>query len=173
MPIRWDQIPHRTISLEIHARLEKNAAARASADASRRILRDRLAYLDASDHRRFVELEVSDLIEFLRCTRDAYRRFVEEHKCQPVLEAYWVILRCAVFPTAQAVLRRSVIEYVKSGQVPARNLSLLFGIRTHACYQEGLNLDKSVHGVVSVRSRLPDVNDAPPQHTASSNPSEN
>jgi hypothetical protein len=51
-----------------------------------------------------------------------------------VLEAYWVVLRFAVFPTAIAVLREKVVDYLHFTRVPARDLSLLFGIPTHSCY---------------------------------------
>jgi hypothetical protein len=137
MPIRWDDIPHAEIAAAIHLRLGQNAVGRSAEDASRHILSRRLGFLDAEEHRRFVELESRDLVAHLRCTRDVYREFVEKHNCSPVLEAYWVVLRCAVFPTAIAALRRKVVEYLKLARVPGRDLSLLFGIPTHTCYREG------------------------------------
>jgi hypothetical protein len=135
MAIRWDEIPHNEIRLEIYARLDESAIVRSAEDSLRHILRRRLGTLHAEDHRRFIELEARDLIEHLRCTRDAYREFVEKHKCQPVIEAYWVVLVCAIFPTAIAALRGSVVNYLKLCRVPAVDLALLFGIRTHTCYR--------------------------------------
>ena len=137
MPICWDDIPHAEIAAAIHLRLGQYAVGRSAEDASRHILSRRLGFLDAEEHRRFVELESRDLVAHLRCTRDVYREFVEKHSCSPVLEAYWVVLRCAVFPTAIAALRRKVVEYLKLARVPGRDLSLLFGIPTHTCYREG------------------------------------
>jgi integrase len=131
MAIRWDDIPHAEIAAAIHMRLGQNAVGRSAEDASRHILSRRLASLDANEHRRFIELESRDLVAHLRCTRDAYREFVEKRNCQPLLEAYWVVLRCAVFPTAIFALRKKVVEYLKLARVPGRDLSLLFGIPTH------------------------------------------
>ncbi len=137
MAIRWDDIPHAEIAAAIHIRLGQNAVGRSAEDASRHILSRRLASLDANEHRRFIELESRDLVAHLRCTRDAYREFVEKRNCQPLLEAYWVVLRCAVFPTAIFALRKKVVEYLKLARVPGRDLSLLFGIPTHTCYRGG------------------------------------
>jgi integrase len=104
MAIRWDEIPHAEIRLKIYAALRKNAVARSADDSSRHILRRQLRKLDAEDHRRFIELEARDAVEHLRCIREAYCEFVEQNNCQPIKEAYWVVLRCAVFPTSIAVL---------------------------------------------------------------------
>ena len=97
----------------------------------RHLLRRALASLDCESHRQCVALEAQDIVEHLRCTRDAYRDFVNRQKCQPVLEAYWVILRYAVFPTAIEILRDKVVDYLTQTQVPARDLALLFGIPGH------------------------------------------
>ena len=137
MPIRWDDIPHAEIAAAIHRRLGQHDIGRSAEDSSRHILSRRLASLDANEHRRFIEFESRDLVAHLRCTRDVYREFVEKHHCSPVVEAYWVVLRCAVFPTAIAALRRKVVGYLKLARVPGRDLSLLFGIPTRTCYREG------------------------------------
>ncbi len=136
MAIRWDEFPHNEICLKIHARLGHNAFGRSAEDSLRHILQRRLASLDAEDHRRFIELEACNLVEHLRCTRDAYREFVDNHNCRPVLEAHWVVLRCAVFPTAIDLLRRQVIEYAALTRIPGRDLSLLFGILTRTSHQD-------------------------------------
>lgn len=137
MPIHWDDFPHAKIAAAMRLRSGQNTVGRSAEDSSRHILSRRLGSLDAEEHRRFVELESHDLIVHLRCTRDVYREFVEKHKCSPVLEAYWVVLRCAVFPTAIGALRGKVFKYAKLARVPARDLSLLFGVPTRTCYQEG------------------------------------
>jgi hypothetical protein len=134
MAIRWDEFPHYEIRLKIYARLGHNAIERSAEDSSRRILRRRLASLDPEDHRRLIELEARNLVEHLRCTRDLYQEFVERHNCRPILEAKWVVLRCAVFPTAIDILRGKVIEYARLTRIPGRDLSLLFGIPTRTCY---------------------------------------
>ena len=136
MAIRWDEFPHNEIRLKIYARIAHNAAARAAEGSLRHILHRRLPSLKAEDHRRFIELEASSLVQHLRCTRDAYQEFVNKHNCHPVLEAHWVVLRCAVFPTAIALLREYVIEYGKHSRIPGRDLSLLFGIPTRTCYKD-------------------------------------
>ena len=92
------------------------------------MLRRRLSLLSVEDHRRFIELEAREIIEHLRCTRDVYREFVKAHDCRPILEAYWVVLRLAIFPTSIALLREKVIEYLRFTRVPGRDLTLLFGI---------------------------------------------
>ena len=135
MAIRWDEFPHDEIRLRIYARLDQNAAERSAEDSLRHILQRRLPALDAEDHRRFVELEARDLVEHLRCTRDVYRDFVENQNCRPILEAQWVVLRFAVFPTAIALLREQVVNYAKLTRIPGRDLSILFGILTRTCYQ--------------------------------------
>lgn len=135
MAIRWEEFPHSEIRLKIYTRLGHSAVARSAEDSLRHILRRRLASLGAEDHRRFIELEARNLIEHLRCTRDIYREFVESKGCRPVLEAHWVVLRCAVFPTAIAILRQKVIDYAKFTRVPGTALSLLFGILTRTCYR--------------------------------------
>ena len=138
MPIRWDEIPHGEIRLKIHTRLNSDAANRAADDSLQHILRRRLASHADEDHRRFVELVARKLVEHLRCTRDIYREFVEDHDdCRPILEAHWVVLRCAVFPTGLDLLRKEVIEYAKLSRIAGRDLSLLFGIPTRTCYQPG------------------------------------
>jgi hypothetical protein len=134
--IRWDEFPHNEIRLKIYTRLAHNAAARSAEDSLRHILQRRLPSRKAEDHRRFIELESSSLIEHLRCTRDIYQEFVNKHNCLPVLEAHWVVLRCAVFPTAIALLREQVIKYAKLTQIPGRDLSILFGILTRTCYKD-------------------------------------
>lgn len=136
MTIRWDEFPHSEICLRIYARLDRNHVSRSAEDADRHILRRRLASLDAEDHKRFVELEARTLVEHLRCTRDVYQEFVDSKGCRPVLEAHWVVLRCAVFPTAIAILRKSVVEYASLSQVPLAALSFLFGILTRICYED-------------------------------------
>jgi len=139
MTIRWSDIPHREIGVKIYARLGKNAVARSSEDASRHILRRRLRLLAPEDHRRFIELEARDVVELLRCTRDVYREFAEENQCTPLSEAYWVILRFAILPTAIAVIQEKVFDYLKTTQVAGINLSLLFGIETQACSRRRLD----------------------------------
>lgn len=136
MAIRWDEFPHNEIRLKIYARLSQNAVGRSAEDSLRHILRRRLSALDPDDHRRFVELEARTLVEHLRCTRDLYREFVEKHNCRPVLEAQWVVLRLAVFPTAIALLREQVVNYARLTRIPGRDLSILFGILTRTCYQD-------------------------------------
>jgi hypothetical protein len=135
MAIRWDEFPHKEIGLKIYSRLGHHAAGRSVPDSLRHILQRRLATLDSEDHRRFIELEAPNLVEHLRCTRDMYQEFVEKHNCRPILEARWVVLRFAVFPTAIALLRGRVIEYAKLTRVRGADLSLLFGIVTRTCHQ--------------------------------------
>jgi hypothetical protein len=149
--IRWDEFPHNEIRLRIYARLGHNAVGRSAEDSLRHILVRRLGALDAEDHRRFIELEARNIIAHLRCTRDVYREFVEKHNCRPILEAHWVVLRCAVFPTALALLRGQVFEYAKLTRVPGRDLSLLFGIPTRTSYQN------CGHGIALLCA--PDVDD--------------
>src|SRR5262249_33959467 len=79
--------------------------------------------------------EASDVVEYLRCVRDEYRAFVDKHNCQPVLEAYWVVLRYAIFPSAIASIQVRVVDYLKHSRVAGRDLSLLFGIPTQSCYR--------------------------------------
>lgn len=151
MAIRWDEFPHSEIRLRIHAQLGHNAVGRAADDSLQHILRRRLADCNAEDHRRFIELEARAAIEHLRCTRDVYTEFVDQHKCRPILEAHWVVLRCAVFPTAIAFLRPQVVGYAKLTRIPGRDLSLLFGIHTRTCYE---NVGS---GIALIRP--PDLND--------------
>jgi hypothetical protein len=136
MAISWDEFPHNEIRLKIYARIARNAAARSVEGSLRHILQRRLPSLRAEDHRRFVELEASSLVEHLRCTRDIYQEFVNKHNCHPVLEAHWVVLRCAVFPTSIALLREQVIKYATLTRIPGRDLSILFGIPTRTCYKD-------------------------------------
>src|SRR3954467_1475752 len=126
MGIRWDQFPHERIRLQIYSRLKRNDVARSSEDSLRRILERRLPSRNADDHHRFIEIEARTLVEHLRCTRDVYREFVDSHRCEPRIEAHWVVLRFAVFPTALSIVRQRIIEYSKATRVLARNLSLLF-----------------------------------------------
>jgi hypothetical protein len=153
MAIRWDDFPHQEIRLRIYARLSHNAMGRSAEDSRRHVLRRRLASLDSEVHQRFVELEAWSLVEHLRCTRDVYREFVESKGCRLILEAQWVVLRCAVFPTAIAILRQRVIEYAKLSRVPGRDLSLLFGILTRTCYESAGN------GIGLMLMRPPDLDD--------------
>jgi len=135
MAIRWDEIPHERIRLQIYARLARNDVERSSEDSLRRILRRRLPLRDANDHRRYIEVEARSLIEHLRCTRDVYREFVDSQSCKPAIEAQWVVLRFAVFPTAVSILRQKIVEYSKLTIVRAADLSLLFGVPTRPCYK--------------------------------------
>ena len=130
IPIRWEEFPHSELRLRIYARLSRNAIERSAGDSLRHILRRRLGSLDREDHNRFIESEARDIIEHLRSTRDVYQEFVEKHNCRPLLEAHWVVLRCAVFPTAIAALQSSVVEYLRLSCVLAQDLSLLFGVPT-------------------------------------------
>jgi hypothetical protein len=134
--IRWDEIPHAEIRAKIYARIGRNAVVRSADDSLLHILHRQLRNHDNEDHRRFIELKARDIIEHLRCIRDAYQEYVDKHNCQPVLEAYWVVLRFAVFPTAIQVLQQAVIDYLRQTRVCARDLSLLFGIPTHTCYRD-------------------------------------
>lgn len=136
MAIRWDEFPHKQIRLNIYTRLGRNAVEHSAVDSLRHILQRRLAHLKAEDHQRFIELEARNLVEHLRCTRDVYREFLDKHGCRPILEAHWVVLRCAVFPTAIAFLREQVIEYSKFRRVPGRDISLLFGIATRTSHED-------------------------------------
>lgn len=151
MAIRWDEFPHREIRLKIYARLAPNDVARSAEDSLRHVLRLKLPSLDTEDHKRFVELEARSLVEHLRSTRDVYWEFVNSKGCRPVLDAKWVVLRCAVLPTALAVLREKVIDYAKLTRVPGRDLSLLFGILTRTCYRDSVD--------VIALHRLPDLED--------------
>jgi hypothetical protein len=136
MAIRWEEFPHSQIRRKIYKNLAQNGAGRSSESSLRHILRRKLPARNARDHERHVELVAARLIEELRCTRDVYQKFVNDRKCHPAFEAHWVVLRCAVFPTAIELLRQEVIEYTKLTQVPAQYLSLLFGIPTHVCYED-------------------------------------
>jgi len=136
MSIRWNEFPHEQLRLKIYKRHAQNSAARSSQSSLRHILRRKLPARNSEEHQRFIELQAARLIEHLRCTRDIYQDFVNERRCDPVLEAHWVVLRCAVLPTASELLREDVIEYTKFTQVPARDLSLLFGIPSHVCYRD-------------------------------------
>ncbi len=151
MPISWNDFSHAEIAAAIHLRLDENAVGRSAEDSSRHILCRRLKFLDAEEHRRFIELESRNLVAHLRCTRDVYREFVETHNCSHVLEAYWVVLRYAVLPTSIAALQRKVIEYFKLAEVPGQDLSLLFGIPTRTCYRESSGPLQLLRG--------PDLND--------------
>jgi hypothetical protein len=122
MAIRWDDFPHKEIRLKIYARLSQNAVGRSEQDSLRHILRRRLSSLDPEDHRRFIELEARNLVEHLRCTRDTYREFVEKHNCRPVLEAQWVILRLAAFPTAIALLQSWLDEIAREHAISKTTL---------------------------------------------------
>jgi hypothetical protein len=146
MAIRWNEFPHQRIRLDIYARLARNDVARSNEDSLRRILLRRLPSLNAEDHRRYIELEARSLVEHLRVTRDVYRESVESQGCRPVLEAQWVVLRFAVFPTAISILRRKVTDYAKLTKVPGRDLSLLFGVLTRTCYE------KPSRGIASLRA---------------------
>jgi hypothetical protein len=139
MSIRWDEFPHDLLRLRIYKRHAQNATAQSAQSSLVHILRRKLPARNSEDHRRFVELQAARLIEHLRCTRDIYQDFVNERRCDPVLEAHWVVLRCAVLPTAIELLRQDVIEYTNITQVPARDLSLLFGLPTHVCYKDTSN----------------------------------
>jgi len=136
MAIRWDEFPHSKIRLEIHAKLGYNSVANSAEDSLQHLLQRKLPSLDAEDHRRFIELEASSIVKQLRCTRDTYQEFVNKSNCRPVLEAHWVVLRCAVFPTAIALLREQVIKYTRLTRIPGRDLSVLFGIPTRSCYKQ-------------------------------------
>lgn len=129
VPIRRNEIPHARIGAQIRAMQMRNAIARSTDDSLRHILRRRLRELDTEDHRRFIELEGAGIVEHLRYTQDAYRNYVDKHDCRPVLEAYWVVLRFAVFPTAIEILRGKVIDYLKLSHVPGRELLLLYGVQ--------------------------------------------
>jgi hypothetical protein len=137
--IRWKDFPHEEIFIDIYSRLNHNAVERSADDSLRHILRRRLRFQLPAEHRQFIWLESRNLVECLRCTRDAYRAFTDKHGCSPAREAYWVILRFAILPTAIAHLRQSVVDYVTFTQVPGVNLSLLFGISTQACHRPGLD----------------------------------
>ncbi|HKW16429.1 MAG TPA: hypothetical protein VJO35_02860 [Terriglobales bacterium] len=134
--IRWDEFPHGELRLQVHSRLRRNALEHSADDSLRHILRRRLSLFDVSDHHRFVELEARRLIEHLRCVRDRYQEFVDKHRCHPVMEAHWVVLRCAVFPTAIELLQGRVMEYAKLTRMPGRDLSLFYGIPTRTCYRD-------------------------------------
>jgi hypothetical protein len=128
--IRWAKFPHEEIRADIYSRLNLNAVERSADDSAQHILRRRLYLLDPEEHRRFIQLESRHIVEHVRCTRDAYRAFTNGQRCNPAAEAYWVILRFAVLPTAIACLQRSVFDYVKLTRIWAADLSLLFGIPT-------------------------------------------
>ena len=82
---------------------------------------------------------------------------VAQHGCQPILEAHWVVLRVAVYPTAIAVLRERLLEYARLTRIPGRDLSLLFGIETQSCHID------SGHGIAMLRA--PDIeNETPASH---------
>jgi hypothetical protein len=137
--IRWVDIPHQEILADIYSRIRQNTVERSADDALKHILRRRLGLLHADEHRQFIQLESSDLVELLRCTRDAYRAFTDSHECNPATEAYKVVLRLAVLPMAIASLRDSVVSYASLTRVSAVDLSLLFGISTHACHLPDLH----------------------------------
>ena len=92
MPISWNDFSHAEIAAAI-IRLSAERCRAFAADSSRHILCRRLKFIDAEEHRRFIELKSRNLVAHLRCTRDVYREFVETHNCSHVLEAYWVVLR--------------------------------------------------------------------------------
>jgi hypothetical protein len=135
--IRWNDFPHEEIFTDIYSRRNHNAVERSADDTLRHILRRRLQFLLPHEHRQFIQLESRNLIESLRCTRDAYRAFTDKHGCSPARDAYWVILRFAVLPTAIALLRQSVADYLTLDRVLGVDLSLLFGISTQACQPLG------------------------------------
>lgn len=148
--IRWDKLPHGEIRLKIYERLRKNDLGRSERDALRHILRRRLSLGHVEDHRRFAELQARDAVEHLRYTRDCYREYLADKNCQPALEAHWVVLRFAVFPTAIMLLRGQVREYARLSQVRAVDLSILFGVRTRPCFKD------IGHGMTLVRAPDPD-----------------
>ena len=152
MAIRWTDFPHTEIFADIHSRLNQNAVEHSADDSLHHILRRRLHFLVPEEHRKFIELESRHIVERLRCTRDAYRAFTNSQGCSPAAEAYWVILRFAVLPTAIASLKKSVFDYVKHSRVPAADLSLLFGISTRPCHHPNLRGD---HGQLNPDDRTP------------------
>jgi len=139
MAIHWRDFPHKEIFADIYSRLNHNAVEHSADDSTQHILRRRLHLLVPEEHVQFIRLESRHIVERLRCTRDAYRAFTNSQGCTPAAEAYWVILRFAVLPTAIASLKQSVFDYVKLTRVPAIRLSLLFGVQTHACHLSGLH----------------------------------
>lgn len=152
MAIRWTDFPHKEIFADIYSRLNHNAVEHSADDSSQHILRRRLHFHIPEEHRKFIELESRHIVKRLRCTREAYRAFTNSQGCSPAAEAYWVILRFAVLPTAIASLRTSIFDYVKHSRVPAADLSLLFGISTRPCHHPSLRGD---HGQLSPDDRTP------------------
>jgi hypothetical protein len=132
--IHWKDFPHKEILSDIHSRLNQNSVERSADDSLQHILRRRLRFLVPAEHAQFIQLESRRIFERLRCTRDAYRAFTDAHGCSPASEAYWVILRFAVLPTAIATLKQSVADYVGLTRVAGADLSLVFGIPTEACH---------------------------------------
>ena len=139
MAIRWTDLPHKEIFADIYSRLNQNAVEHSADDSLQHILRRRLHLLVPAEHAQFIQLESRHIVERLRCTRDAYRAFTNRQGCSPAAEAYWVILRFAILPTAIAGLKRSVFDYVKLTRIPAVDLSLLFGVSTGACHLPSLH----------------------------------
>jgi len=135
MAIDWNDFPHTQIQGEIRCRLARSAVARSTEDSVRHIVGRRLPLLNGTDHSRFTELVAQSLVEHLRCTRDVYQEFVNHKQCSPILEAHWVVLRCAVFPTSVPLLRGKVFEYAKLTRVRATDISLLYGIATKTCHE--------------------------------------
>ncbi|MGB8769120.1 MAG: hypothetical protein WCC92_05875, partial [Candidatus Korobacteraceae bacterium] len=138
MAIRWTKFPHTDIFTDIYSRLKEDSVERSADDSLQHILRRRLHLLVSGEHRRFVELESRRIVARLRCTRDAYREFTDKQRCSPATEAYWVVLRFAVLPTAIARLKESVVDYARLSRVQAADLSILFGISTQTCHLPNL-----------------------------------
>lgn len=117
-PIRWVEIPHDALYQSAVNSLTLGSRERANEDGVRHVLKRRLPEHDPSDHRRYVEIECCKIVETLRAIRDEYRRYLEQKRCKPIAEMYWVVFRFGIVQYAVRLLREIASEYVISTKVP-------------------------------------------------------
>jgi hypothetical protein len=100
---------------------------RARQDAIWHSLRRRLPELDHADHRRYIEIECSRLVESLRAIRDEYRRYLEKKGCKPIGEMYWVVFKLGLVLYAVRLLREAAVDYIICTEVPFEQWEILYG----------------------------------------------
>jgi hypothetical protein len=167
-PLRWDQIPHEQLWLQIEVALQLGSPARAAEDSLRSVLMRRLPRRHPADHLKYVELECSRIVETLRVVRDAYRAYLQPKVKGPLAEMYWVVTRFAVKDRAIVRLREAATKYIHESHIAEGQWRALFGFTaSHRSFyfdeiSEKQEKDASVrilsHGVIenAVQRLLPD-----------------
>jgi hypothetical protein len=153
--VRWEELPHDALALEIHSRISRREARDTDLEVAQKYLSEGLKRLIREEHDRYINCVAADLKRELRICRDVYRDYLKGINKHSATAKDRVALDFAVAPMASKRMRQEINIYVRSVGVDDLVFAILFfriadRLLMHPDFEpEWLELGKVVSSLIS------------------------